>query len=122
MPFDQFKIDGSATKIKLNKILDYDNNTEFRFNLTVQGLDDSYKVISNDTTLIVINVIDRDNKPPAFTQNKYTVKIPENAKLNSVWNITTGIPAYDQDKGIKEDILFSVITEFSRVGIWNIFN
>uniref|UniRef100_A0A8C5MEH8 Cadherin domain-containing protein n=1 Tax=Leptobrachium leishanense TaxID=445787 RepID=A0A8C5MEH8_9ANUR len=107
--FSVFQQNGS---IALNGTLNYNTLSTF-YQLTVRAMDrggllHGENIQHNTTSFVSLNIEDIPDTDPQFINAPYTVSIYENAILNTE---ILKVSAVDGDKGINDEILFSISQE-----------
>ena len=99
--------DGSVS-IFVGAILDHENELRQQYQLTLTAFDDGF--LNNFATRegsmsLIVNVIDVDDNSPKFTQQIYTVTVPENISIGAT---IIAVLATDRDANDQAQLLYSI--------------
>ena len=97
---EYFSIDSQTGTIQTQVSFDRETNTTYEISVTATDL--GIPSMSGNTTLLV-TVADENDNPPVFSQESYTVMVPESMPVGSA---IRNIRADDSDEGINAEILY----------------
>ncbi|KAK9890299.1 hypothetical protein WA026_010402 [Henosepilachna vigintioctopunctata] len=106
---DAFLIENTTGRIKVKNKLDFEKIESY--NLTVMAHDGMY----NDTTKVLINILNENDEPPVFDQSKIDINVYEEKIYETcVANIT----AYDpdiKDRSQNQKITYKLSVDFLKI-------
>ncbi len=108
---DGFKVDTYSGVLMILSEIDREDLDHYNLNITVMDMGDPPKSASR---MLEILVADRNDNPPEFEKQSYTVTILESTQVNtSVIQVT----AVDRDTGVNAEIRYSILTDTDDFGI-----
>ncbi len=103
---EYFHINSDTGEIYSSIVFDYEDQTQYSFNITVSDRPLDMTTVLVDSAIVTVQIIDINDNPPKFTENPYFVTVSENLVPFSV---AFSIHCTDADSEDKEIIEYHIL-------------
>ncbi|XP_067307663.1 cadherin-1 [Pseudorasbora parva] len=117
-PKGVFTVDRSSGNLFVTRPLDRETKASYRIEAHATGVDGS--TIAENPVELVVNVIDENDNPPAFTQNPFNGEVPEAAIIGHEFMTITATDA-DDIRTYNADVRYKIIKQDPELPNANMF-